>query len=199
MDEGAIEEGKLPDITDVKFDLGDGIVLRNFVDSDADAIFKTVGENVSHLHFMQWIKPDYSLNDAIEFLAGACADARKGKSLSLGIFADNKLIGSIGFVHFELSSMRTEIGYWIDRSFEWCGIVSKACEQLIDFAFSDLRMNRIEIRCSAENLRSAAIPQRFGFIQEGLLRQQESRQGRLHDFLIFGLLRSEWKITGNDL
>jgi ribosomal-protein-serine acetyltransferase len=59
-----------------------------------------------------------------------------------------------------------------------------------------LGMNRIEIRCSAENIRSAAIPKRFGFTQEGRLRQRELRQERLHDFLIFGLLRSEWESKG---
>ena len=62
----------------------------------------------------------------------------------------------------------------------------------MEWVFDDLAFNRIEIRCSAENLRSAAIPQRFGFKLEGHLRQAEMRNGKLHDFLIYGLLASEW-------
>jgi len=64
---------------------------------------------------------------------------------------------------------------------------------LIDFAFRELELNRIEIRCSSENSRSAAIPQRLGFTREGLLRMAEFRNGRLHDFEIYGLLASEWE------
>lgn len=183
----------LPDMTAVTLDLGNGVMIRNFKESDAADIFDTVHRNVEHLHFMHWIKPDYSLSDALEFLARSKNSAEKGESLSLGIFADGAFIGSIGFVHFETAARRTEIGYWIDAAFEGKGIISRACERLISYAFEHLAMNRIEIRCSAENLRSATIPKRFGFKQEAHLRQQEMRQGRLHDFLIFGLLRSEWE------
>ncbi|MFT3744900.1 MAG: GNAT family protein [Pyrinomonadaceae bacterium] len=189
----------LPDLTAVELDLGNRVVVRNFKDSDAEDIFATVHRNIDHLHFMHWIKPDYSLNDAFEFLERSKNNAEKGESLSLGIFADDAFIGSIGFVHFEMAARRTEIGYWIDAAFEGTGVISRACERLIDYAFNDLGMNRIEIRCSAENMRSAAIPKRFGFKKEAHLRQQELRQGRLHDFLIFGLLRSEWESKGCNL
>jgi len=71
--------------------------------------------------------------------------------------------------------------------------VSAACRRLIQFAIDDLEMNRIEIHCSTENKRSAAIPERFGFTREGVLRQAALRDGKLHDFAIYGLLAAEWK------
>ena len=69
---------------------------------------------------------------------------------------------------------------------------------LVDHAFHEMGLNRIEIRCAADNYRSSAIPERLGFNKEGVLRQSEFRDGRLHDFNIFGLLAAEWKNNSID-
>jgi ribosomal-protein-serine acetyltransferase len=145
------------------------------------------------MEFMHWMVPDYSREMSREFLSASIENRDKRESLGYGIFKKGELIGSIGFADFDWKSKTTEIGYWIDRDQEGRGIVSRATKRLIEYAFSDLDLNRIQIRCTAGNTRSAAIPERFGFIKEGCLRQSQFRNGKLHDFLVFGLLRSEWK------
>jgi ribosomal-protein-serine acetyltransferase len=177
----------------VSFKLDDGITLREFVPEDAEAVFAAVTRNYEHLKaFMHWADPDYSLASAREFIEQSQAGRLERKVLGLGIFRDAELIGATGFVNFDWLAMKTEIGYWISRDEEGKGIVSSVCRMLIDFAFAELKMNRIEIRCSTENSRSSAIPKRLGFKMEGLLRQSEFRNGRLHDFEVYGLLASEW-------
>lgn len=174
------------------FSLSDGITLREFAPEDAAAVFETVTRNYDHLKvFMHWASAEYSLSDAREFIGRSLDDRADRKDLSFGIFREGKFIGSIGFVNFDWLAMKTEIGYWIDHAEEGKGIVSSACRRLLDFAFDELKMNRIEIRCAADNLRSAAVPRRLGFKCEGRLRQSEFRNGRLHDFEIYGLLASE--------
>lgn len=178
----------------VAFEIDTGVSLREFVPEDAEAVYETVIRNYDHLRsFMHWITPDYSLDSAKSFIAESVKGRLDRKNLSLGIFRDGRFIGSIGFVHFDWPAKRTEIGYWISRDEQGKGIISKACERLIDFAFGELEMNRIEIRCSAENKRSSAVPVRLGFTREGLLRQSEFRNGKLHDFEVYGLLESEWR------
>ena len=176
------------------FRVTDEIVLRAFTLNDAEQVFAIVMKNSDHLRpFMHWMVPDYSLRSAKEFISQSIAGLADRKSLALGIFRRNDFIGSIGFVNFDWNSKKTEIGYWISEDEEGKGIVTEACRLLIDHAFHELGMNRIEIRCSAENVRSAAIPERLGFVREGVLRQAEFRDGRLHDFNLYGLLASEWK------
>jgi ribosomal-protein-serine acetyltransferase len=177
----------------ITFDLGDGIILRPFQAGDAEEVFKTVTANYDHLReYMHWMVSDYSLDHAKEFIYLSVESAASKKSLGFGIFIGDEPVGSISFVNFDHLARRTEIGYWIDQSHEGKGIISRSCERLINYAFGELKMNRIEIRCSTENARSAAIPIRFGFTHEGTLRQSEMRNGRLHDFAIYGLLASEW-------
>jgi ribosomal-protein-serine acetyltransferase len=175
------------------FQINDEITLREFVPEDADGVYEVVKRNYDHLKiFMHWASLDYDLAAAKDFIQRSAADRLDRKSLGFGIFKDAQFIGSIGFTYFDWVAMKTEIGYWIDRDEEGRGIISSACRRLVDFAFDELKMNRIEIRCSSENSRSAAIPKRLGFTKEGLLRQSEFRNGRLHDFEVYGLLASEW-------
>ena len=181
-----------------EIDVGEGIALRRFRDDDADKVQAAVMRNANHLTpFMQWMVPNYSLDMARDFISRSYKAAEAREVLGFGIFCDDELIGSIGMVNFDWKAAKTEIGYWIDSGHEGKGIVSKACNALIDLAFIDLELNRIEIRCSSKNERSAAIPKRFGFTLEGCLRQSEFRDGELHDFLVFGLLRSEWQVKND--
>jgi ribosomal-protein-serine acetyltransferase len=176
------------------FKLDDEVILRTFRQGDAEEVFRTVDRNRLHLQtYMHWMTAEYSRASAAEFITNSIATVRAREGLSLGIFRSETLIGSIGFVHFDWKARKTEIGYWIDRAEEGKGIVSAGCKLLIEYAFGVLDLNRIEIRCSSENIRSAAIPERFGFKREGVLRQAEFRNGKLHDFNIYGLLAAEWR------
>jgi ribosomal-protein-serine acetyltransferase len=180
------------------FRIGDDILLREFREGDAPAIFACVKANREHLgEYMAWMKPNYSMVDAREFVAQSIVDTRAKVSLNFGIFCGDRFIGTIGFSSFDKPAGATEIGYWIDRGEQGKGIVSRACEMLIDHAFNELKLNRIQICCAAENVRSSAIPERFGFRKEGCLRQSVFRNGKLHDFLVFGLLASQWKQIEN--
>lgn len=178
----------------VAFRVDKEITVREFREDDAEEVFRAVKENYGRLvSFMDWITPEYSITSAEEFIVQSVKGREERTNLSLGIFRSDRFIGSIGFVHFDWAAMKTEIGYWIAAEDEGKGIVSRAVTLLIAFAIRELGINRIEIRCSAENLRSSAIPLRLGFQKEGHLRRSEFRNGRLHDFEIYGLLASEWE------
>lgn len=188
-----LETTQLPDLSEVSFRLDDEISLRRVEDDQASAVFESVKANAVRLmEFMHWMTPDYSLQMAEEFVERSRENARKGESLSLGIFRREKFIGAIGFVGFDNLVRKTEIGYWIDGGAEGQGIVTRSTQALLVYAFEELSMNRIEIRCSTSNPRSAAVPRRLGFAEEARLRQSEMRNGKLQDFYVFGLLRSDW-------
>ena len=175
-----------------EFVVGDGITLRAWREDDVQIAFDAVKRNSEHLKaFMRWMTPDYDLAASQKFIADAITSRLQRKKLQLGIFDGEEVVGSIGFIYFDRDAKKTEIGYWIDREAEGRGIITRACRVLIDYAFDELAMNRIEIRCSTKNLRSAAVPERLGFVKEGVLRQAESLKDGLHDFNIYGLLAQD--------
>jgi ribosomal-protein-serine acetyltransferase len=58
--------------------------------------------------------------------------------------------------------------------------------------FSELVLDRIEMRIKEGNSRSKLIPERLGFKLEGILRRSEYLRGIPYDVLIYGLIREEW-------
>ncbi|PYS72194.1 MAG: N-acetyltransferase [Acidobacteria bacterium] len=90
------------------------------------------------------------------------------------------------------ANRKTEIGYWLGASFQGKGLVTKSCRVLIDHAFNELKLNRVEMRCGAGNTRSRKIPEKLGFKEEGVVRQGEWLHNRFVDLVIFGMLSSEW-------
>jgi ribosomal-protein-serine acetyltransferase len=84
------------------------------------------------------------------------------------------------------------IGYWLVSEYEGKGIMTRACEVLIDYGFDELGLNRIVIRASTDNVRSQAVPLRLGFTREGVARQAEWLNDRFIDMVVYSMLRSEW-------
>jgi ribosomal-protein-serine acetyltransferase len=174
--------------------IDDEIELRVFQEKDADEIYAAVKANYEHLRpFLHWVTPDYSLETAREFIERNQKAAAEKKNEAFGVYYQNKFAGTVGFVKLEQDSRLAEIGYWISKDFEGKGIITKSCKALINYAFDELKMNRIEIRCATENLKSRAIAERLGFQLEGILRQAVWRHTRFYDMAIYGILAEEWR------
>jgi ribosomal-protein-serine acetyltransferase len=69
--------------------------------------------------------------------------------------------------------------------------VGDCCRALIGYAFRELNLNRVQIRCAPGNSRSAVVAKRLGFAYKGTRRQTLRTNGRLDDEECYGLLRRE--------
>ena len=71
--------------------------------------------------------------------------------------------------------------------------MTEACRELVDYGFSPLGLHRVEIRCAIGNQRSRAIPERLGFVNEGIARQGEWLYDRYVDLVVYSMLAPDWK------
>lgn len=71
--------------------------------------------------------------------------------------------------------------------------MTEAVKVLVNYGFSELNLNRIELRTSLKNKKSRAIPERLGFTREGIVRDDEFIDGRFHDDVVYGVLNKEWQ------
>ncbi|PZT52441.1 GNAT family N-acetyltransferase [Paenibacillus silvae] len=76
---------------------------------------------------------------------------------------------------------------------EWLGIVTTAIEKLITYLFNDLKLNRVIIQCAESNIRSRAIPEKLGFVNEGISRQAQWLYDHYENIVTYSLLSSEWQ------
>jgi RimJ/RimL family protein N-acetyltransferase len=109
-----------------------------------------------------------------------------------GIWLDGELVGGLLFRTFEAAWGSCEIGVWLSAEAEGHGLITRAAQQLIDWAIDTRGMTRVEWRCVPTNTRSVAVAQRLGMTLEGTLRQAFPYRGELHDVQVWSILSDEW-------
>jgi RimJ/RimL family protein N-acetyltransferase len=105
----------------------------------------------------------------------------------------NKPVGQTAFFRIDYIS-RAAIFYIaiLDPTHWLKGFGSEATQLMVDYAFTTLNLNRIQLHVCAENAPAIKIYQRVGFIKEGVLRQAMFRNGNYVDFWVMGILRNDW-------
>ena len=139
-----------------------------------------------------WVDATRTEEDTLSFIRSALEQFSENRGFATGIWNGPRLAGTVGVHRIDWINRRVEIGYWLGREYEGRGIMTDACRAVLTHLFRELELHRIEIRCAAANLRSAAIAKRLGFTLDGTLREAQFVGGRYHDLLVFGMLRQDW-------
>lgn len=122
---------------------------------------------------------------------------RKSKASYPFIVFDKKqqaYAGSTRFYHTKLDNRTTNLGFtWYGKQFQGTGL-NKHCKFLmLQFAFDDMDMLRVEFRADNNNARSIAAMKSIGCTVEGVLRNNESvPDGGRRDSIVLSILRDEW-------
>jgi ribosomal-protein-serine acetyltransferase len=173
--------------------IGHDIELRLLEVRHAEEVFRLVDENRPRFRqWLPWVDGTLSADDTREFIRSSLEQHAKGESLVAGIWHQGSLAGVVSFVAINPAGRSALIGYWLSPQQEGKGIMTRACEALIDYGFGELGLNRIVIRAATDNLRSQAVPQRLGFTREGVERQSEWLNDHFLDMVVYSLLGSEW-------
>ena len=75
------------------------------------------------------------------------------------------------------------------------GYGTEATRLVVDRAFADLPVHRIQLEVYAFNPRARRVYERVGFRVEGVLRAALRWDGEYHDTLVMGLLRDDWELA----
>ncbi|MBL8743517.1 MAG: GNAT family N-acetyltransferase, partial [Myxococcales bacterium] len=105
--------------------------------------------------------------------------------------ASGRVIGTTTLYQVDLRHRRGEIGFALRRDRWGQGLAGEAVARLIDFAFDELALHRLEADADPRNSASLALLERAGFRREGLLRERYHVNGEIQDAAVLGLLRAE--------
>lgn len=168
------------------------LLLRPLQTSDAAALFAMHAD----AEVMQYWSstPWTSITQAEEKIASDLEELPKGEHLRLALVLrdSGELIGTASLFNFFAQCRRAELGYVLARSFWGQGYMSEALQALVQYAFEQLDLLRLEADIDPRNLASEKSLLRLGFVQEGFLRERWIIDGVTSDAALFGLLRREW-------
>ncbi len=107
---------------------------------------------------------------------------------------DDRAIGRTDLFDLDRQNGSCAFGITIGEPELWGqGLGTDAVNALVDFAFGQLRMERIWLDTDALNTRAQAAYAKAGFTQEGRFRRAFFQDGRWSDDLRMALLREEWE------
>ncbi len=162
---------------------------------DAQEIVDAVTESLPELRpWMPWAKEPVTLDFQIARIRQVMAQWITRQELGLHAYlkGTSTLVISSGLHRIDWGSGKFEIGYWVRTKYMGQGFVTEAVNGITAFAFEHLHAHRVEIRCDANNIRSAAVAKRCGFLLEGILRHDSlSVDGQLRSTMVFSKLSAK--------
>jgi ribosomal-protein-serine acetyltransferase len=183
----------------VRLLVDDFIELRQVSQDDAEELTLLIDRNRKYLReWLPWLDNSTNIIDTARFIGRSTEQADDANGLTLGIICNRRLAGVIGQHYVDTLNRRTEIGYWIDAGHQGRGIVTRSAARLTDYAFRRQDCNRVMMHCATGNLKSRAVAERLGFIQEGILREAEWLYDHYVDLVVYSMLKRTWMFRPNE-
>jgi len=171
------------------------LLISNYEEADGNEFYQLIRSNYDYLREeLSEINALEAIEDAEEYvrLKRIAWLSRERLVPKIVDKATGRMIGQL-WIEPKWDRMIFEIGYFIEEKSEGNGYVTEAVKRMIEFLFTELDANKLEIHTKASNSRSIAIALRCGFTKEAQLRERgRTGAGEAVDLEIYGLLRSEF-------
>lgn len=178
----------------MKIQVDNDIHIELLVPAFAERLYNLTNNNRSHLKkWLAWLDLVKTFEDTQTFIETAVHQHNNHQGTTFAILYRCDLVGIAGFNHYDYQHKWGAIGYWLCASCTGKGVMTKVVQQLLEYGFIEHNLNKIEIRCAAENYQSRAIPERLSFTYEATLRQCEWLYNQYVDHAVYSLLASEYQ------
>jgi ribosomal-protein-serine acetyltransferase len=174
--------------------LDDVAELRILEPRLAQEWFDVIDENRPHMReWMNWLDDFKTVEDSRNFILASLSQFSTSTGIKAAIMVNGKIVGSIAYQEIDWTNSIAILGAWISESYEGKGLATRATVAFINYAFDELKLNRVEIRSAFYNERSRAVPKRLGFTEEGVLRQSMWLYDHFVDEVVYSMLAYEWQ------
>ncbi|MTI12606.1 GNAT family N-acetyltransferase [Sansalvadorimonas verongulae] len=171
-----------------KLTVDEDICLYLEHESFAPKYYELVNKNYDYLsQWLAWPAHCKTVDSYKDFVKGSLKRYAENKGMSCAIEYKGTIVGNIGFNAIHHNLKKTEIGYWLSESHQGFGIITRSCRFLIDYAFTTLGMERVQISAAKDNLPSRAVCERLGMRLEGIISNCEKVGDRVLDHAVYGI------------
>ena len=173
------------------------LILRAPRHDDAFLVYDAIKSSTADLSkWMLWVTPDYSFDSCRENVEGAIKSFDAKENLRFHVFEreSSDFVVSSG-LHpcasddkIAWNVPKVEIGYWCHSDKVGQGFVTETVRALTRFAFEELNVVRVQIRCDDKNVASYRVAESCGFQLEGILKNDErTPSGELRDTRVYAM------------
>lgn len=171
--------------------VSEDIALYPLSVDDIFKIFNTLDKEREYMR--EWL-PFVDVTKGVEDTANFVNHVLETEDLQFTICYKDQFVGLIGFKGTDKDNKKTEIGYWLSQYAQGRGIMFQSVSKLLEYAFGNLSMNRVQIKVAIGNHKSRRVPERLGFELEGIERDGELLVNEVFtDIAVYSLLKREFQ------
>lgn len=173
-------------------------VTRRFRENDGVAFYELFQDNFSVLEdlFPDWTDQIKSETDAEQWARTQLAEWLRLESFSFSIWEKGpvSLIGWIALQQFRPDWGDAHLTGFIDQKHTKKGIMTEVLVALLDFAFDELKLEKVKLTLAADNYPAQRLARKCQFTREGDLRLEgRKRTGERFDQVIFGFTKVDYE------
>ena len=160
-------------------------MIRPRVEADAEALLAL---RVANRSFMEPFDPQRG--DEFFTLERQLELARNESGTAYAILDDGALAGTITLSNLSRGFFQSaNVGYWVDEARNGRGLATQAVADVVERAFGELGLHRLEAGTLVDNVASQRVLERNGFERIGLARSYLLIAGEWRDHLLFQRIR----------
>jgi len=180
------------DLKNLKLE-NDKVQIRRIELSDREGFSRIAFDETIWQYFVTQITSFLELD---QFIEEAIKDTLNGSRIVFSILdrISNRIVGSTAFGNISEKERKLEIGWsWLSRDTRGTGINRATKLLLLDYAFNELRCERVEFKTDILNVIARRGLAALGAKEEGVLRSFNFMPGgRRRDVIYYSILRPEW-------
>jgi RimJ/RimL family protein N-acetyltransferase len=171
--------------------VGDSFLLRKPEPEDLDSLYEQKNSE-QNMNLLGGFHTGFSKNNLLNWIN----KNQNHETDCVWIIQDissGKCIGHIGFYRIEKRIQSAEFAILIgDHAFRGKGFGRLITKCAINFGFNNLNLFRISLEVLSYNMAAIDLYSKLGFVQEGVLRSAQYKNGKREDVIVMSILKSEW-------
>jgi len=168
--------------------MSERLLFRQLSPGDADEVLKLRSDERVNRFLTR--NPSGTIEEARSFISKINRSISNNESIYwvIAFKTDNKLIGTACLWNIQPENYRAEIGYELHPDHWGKGVMKEAMPVIIQYCFETLELHSIEADLNPENVQSAVLLERNGFIKEGHFRDSIYFNGKFSDRAVYSLI-----------
>jgi ribosomal-protein-alanine N-acetyltransferase len=156
-------------------------IIRPVTPEDAGELAALLAQN------REFLAPSNPVRDERFFtVEGQRERIRNDGPLTFAILADDRIAGTVALSNVVYGVLQSaNVGYWVAERFNGRGLATRAVGELVEVAFGELGLHRLEAGTLVDNIPSQRVLEKNGFERIGLARRYLLIAGEWRDHLLF--------------
>lgn len=181
--------------------VNDRAMLRLMHVNDVASLFTIVEGNKEI--WMYLISTMDSYRDMEQYVQVAIKGFEEGTNLPFVVIDQktNEIVGSTRLYSISNDNKTVELGQtWYHPSVHRTSINTECKYMLLQYAFEELQMLRVQIKTDLRNKKAQRAIERLGAVKEGVLRNERKLpHGYIRDAVVYSIIASEWPVIKEQL